>query len=120
ALARVLGGQPLALFTGGPLPLGPAPRRANPRERARGSKRPATHARASGPRARREPGNAALLRLQLADRRAAAWDRPAARLAGGPMKVRGLGLGALGMPGIDAEGGDLLLLWAALHFDLPQ
>lgn len=36
------------------------------------------------------------------------------------MNVRGVGIGALGMPGIDRDGGDLLLLWAALSFDLPQ
>ena len=35
------------------------------------------------------------------------------------MNVRGLGLGAMGMPGIDRHGGDLLLVWAALHFELP-
>lgn len=35
------------------------------------------------------------------------------------MQVHGLGVGALGMPGLDREGGDLLLVWAALHFELP-
>lgn len=35
------------------------------------------------------------------------------------MKVRGLGLGAMGMAGIDRAGADLLLIWAALHFELP-
>ena len=36
------------------------------------------------------------------------------------MKVEGLGLGALGMAGIDRAGADLLLIWAALHFELPR
>ncbi len=36
------------------------------------------------------------------------------------MHVIGQGVGALGMPGIDRDGGDLLLLWAAVHFDLPR
>jgi len=35
------------------------------------------------------------------------------------MNVRGVGLGAMGMMGIDRDGGDLLLIWAARHFDLP-
>ncbi len=36
------------------------------------------------------------------------------------MNVRGVELGAMGMPGIDRHGGDLLLIWAALSFELPQ